>query len=126
MKYNKVEFAERLFEAKRILNDLLLSQSRNDNFPTEEELKDLADTKSLVAKAELLINPKFTKVTEPQLNKTACSTSLPSLVPCPKEQYILEYFGLSTFDENQRLVVDMGILADLMYGFEQKMEQAMT
>lgn len=57
---------------------------------------------------------------EPALRQTDCSTSLP-LEPCPKEMYLLEYFGIKEFDENQRLTVDLGILTDLLYGFEQKM-----
>lgn len=43
--------------------------------------------------------------------------------PCPKEQYILEYFGLKWFNENLKMVLDMGTLTDLLYGFEQKIKK---
>lgn len=41
--------------------------------------------------------------------------------PCPKEAYLLEYFGLKEFYEDSPLHVNMGILADLLYGFEQSL-----
>lgn len=47
-------------------------------------------------------------------------TTIKKLEPCPKEQYILEYFGLKEFDEDQKVTVDLGILTDLLYGFEEK------
>jgi hypothetical protein len=57
---------------------------------------------------------------QPALQQNHVSGSLP-LEPCPKEMYLLEYFGIKEFDENYRMVVDLGILTDLLYGFEQKM-----
>jgi hypothetical protein len=69
MKYNTVEFADCLVDAKEILQNLLYAQTKDEEFPIEDDFKEIANAKSLVTKAELLINPKSNKEQKQQLNK---------------------------------------------------------
>lgn len=39
--------------------------------------------------------------------------------PCPKEKYLMQYFGLKEFDEKKTMNIDLGVLTDLLYGYEQ-------
>jgi hypothetical protein len=42
------------------------------------------------------------------------------LKSCEKEAFVQEYFGLSDFDENQKIETDMGQLTNLLYMFLDK------
>jgi len=42
--------------------------------------------------------------------------------PCPKEAYIIGYFGGEEIDKQHKVWVDFTVLVDLLYGFEQSIK----
>lgn len=49
-----------------------------------------------------------------------------NLQPCPKEAFLLQYYGLDEFEESGKVNTDLGDLTNLLYMYDEYLERIYT